>query len=79
METQNIELQDGAKIAVLGGGPADSFFSIFAPKLAKQIGRDIDLTIFEQKSFLNEGPSNCNMCVGVVSDSLVQWKIYCLL
>ena len=68
----NLELKDGAKIAVLGGGPAGSFFSIFALKLAKQIGRDIDLTIYEQKSFLNEGPSSCNMCAGVVSESLVQ-------
>ncbi len=68
----NLELKDGARIAVLGGGPAGSFFSIFALKLAKQIGKDIDLTIYEQKSFLNEGPSSCNMCAGVVSESLVQ-------
>lgn len=68
----NLELRDGARIAVLGGGPAGSFFSIFALKLAKQINKDIDLTIYEQKSFLNEGPSGCNMCAGVVSESLVQ-------
>ena len=68
----NLELKDGAKIVVLGGGPAGSFFSIFALKLAKQIGRDIDLTIYEYKSFSNEGPSSCNMCAGVVSESLVQ-------
>jgi flavin-dependent dehydrogenase len=68
----NLELRDGARIAVLGGGPAGSFFSIFALKLAKQINKDIDLTIYEQKSFLNEGPSSCNMCAGVVSESLVQ-------
>ncbi len=40
-----LELKDGAKIAVLGGGPAGSFFSIFALKLAKQIGKDIDLIV----------------------------------
>ena len=68
----SLELRDRAKIAVLGGGPAGSFFSIFALKLAKQIGKDIDLTIYEQKIFLNEGPSSCNMCAGVVSESLVQ-------
>ncbi len=68
----NLELKDGARIAVLGGGPSGSFFSIFALKLAKQIGKDINLTIYEQKSFLNEGPSSCNMCAGVVSESLVQ-------
>ncbi|ODS30862.1 MAG: putative geranylgeranyl reductase [Candidatus Scalindua rubra] len=68
----NLTLNDGGKIAVLGGGPAGSFFSIFALKLAKQIGKDIDLTIYEHKSFLNEGPSSCNMCAGVISESLVQ-------
>ncbi len=49
----NLELKDGAKIAVLGGGPAGSFFSIFALKLAKQIGKDIDLNIYEKKKFYN--------------------------
>ncbi|MCP4253410.1 MAG: hypothetical protein GY775_08360 [Candidatus Scalindua sp.] len=68
----NLELNDGAKIAVLGGGPAGSFFSIFALKLARQIGKNIDLTIYENKSFSHEGPSSCNMCAGVVSESLVQ-------
>ena len=71
-ENSNLDLNDGAKIAVLGGGPAGSFFSIFALKLAKQIGKDIDLTIYEKKSFSSEGPSSCNMCAGVVSESLVQ-------
>ncbi len=71
-ENSNLELNDGARIAVIGGGPAGSFFSIFALKLAKQIGKDIDLTIYERKSFSSEGPSSCNMCAGVVSESLVQ-------
>ncbi len=71
-ENANLELDDGAKIAVLGGGPAGSFFSIFALKLAKQIGKDIDLTIYESKDFSHDGPSSCNMCAGVISESLVQ-------
>jgi flavin-dependent dehydrogenase len=68
----NLSLKDGAKIAVLGGGPAGSFFSIFALKLAKRIGKDIDLTIYEHKDFSSEGPRSCNMCAGVISESLVQ-------
>ncbi len=71
-EKSSIPLEDGARIAVIGGGPAGSFFSIFALKLAKQIGKKIDLTIYESKNFTNEGPSSCNMCAGVVSESLVQ-------
>jgi flavin-dependent dehydrogenase len=71
-EDSNFELNDGAKIAVLGGGPAGSFFSIFALKLAKQIGKNIDLTIYENKDFSHDRPSSCNMCAGVISESLVQ-------
>ena len=71
-KNSNLILKDGAKIAVLGGGPAGSFFSIFALKLAKKIGQDIDLTIYEHKNFSNEGPLSCNMCAGVISESLVQ-------
>ncbi len=71
-ENSSFELDDGARIAVIGGGPAGSFFSIFALKLAKQIGKDIDLTIYENKTFSTEGPSSCNMCAGVISESLVQ-------
>jgi hypothetical protein len=55
-ETSNLELNDGAKIAVLGGGPAGSFFSIFALKLAKQIGKDIDLLFMKAKTFHMTAP-----------------------
>ncbi len=71
-ENANLELDDGAKIAVLGGGPEGSFFSIFALKLAKQIGKDIDLTIYESKDFSHDGSSSCNMRAGVISESLIQ-------
>ena len=72
IKNNDFVLDDGARIAVLGGGPAGSFFSIFALKLANKMGMDIDLTIYEHKSFLNDGPGSCNMCAGVISESLVQ-------
>ncbi|MBE7444830.1 MAG: hypothetical protein HS132_06130 [Planctomycetia bacterium] len=65
-------LTNGARVAIIGGGPAGSFFSIFASKLARDIGRAIDFTIYEKKTFTNHGASGCNMCAGVVSESLVQ-------
>lgn len=65
-------LADNANIAVIGGGPSGSFFSIFAMKMAKMIDKKINITIFEPKDFTREGPSGCNRCGGVISEHLVQ-------
>jgi flavin-dependent dehydrogenase len=65
-------LEDGANIAVVGGGPTGSFFSIFALKMAKMIGREITVTIFEPKDFTKDGPGGCNRCGGIISELLVQ-------
>jgi flavin-dependent dehydrogenase len=72
MGTGNIELHDGADIAVAGGGPTGSFFSIFALKLAKMIGKELNITIYDPKDFTREGPGGCNRCGGVISELLVQ-------
>jgi flavin-dependent dehydrogenase len=65
-------LEDGSHIAVIGGGPSGSFFSIFALKMAKMIGKDINVTIYEPKDFTKDGPAGCNRCGGVISELLVQ-------
>ena len=65
-------LNDGANIAVIGGGPSGSFFSIFAYKMAKMVGKDIKIIIFEPKEFQKEGPAGCNKCGGVISERLIQ-------
>jgi len=65
-------LDDGAHIAVIGGGPTGSFFSIFALKMAKMIGKEINVTIYEQKDFTKAGPLGCNRCGGIISELLVQ-------
>jgi flavin-dependent dehydrogenase len=70
--TAQYELQDGAKIAVLGGGPTGSFFSIFALKMAKMMGKEINVTIFEPKDFTKDGPGGCNRCGGIISELLLQ-------
>ena len=65
-------LGDGGRIAVIGGGPSGSFFSYFALKMARMIGREIQITIFEPKNFLSKGPAGCNHCGGVISELMVQ-------
>jgi len=71
-EETDFTLRDGARIAVIGGGPAGSFFSYFLLKMADAIDLDIEVDIFEPRSFSQCGPAGCNHCGGVVSESLVQ-------
>jgi flavin-dependent dehydrogenase len=65
-------LEDGSDIAVVGGGPTGSFFSIFALKMAKIVGKEIGVTIYEPKDFKKDGPLGCNRCGGIISELLVQ-------
>jgi flavin-dependent dehydrogenase len=70
MNNNNLFLRNGSKIAIIGGGPAGSFFAFFAFKYAKEMGIDVSLTIFDKKDFCQRGPRGCNMCAGVISENL---------
>ena len=70
--TDSLVLEDGANVSVIGGGPTGSFFSIFALKMAKMVGKKLNITIFESKDFTKAGPAGCNRCGGVISELLVQ-------
>jgi len=67
-----MELSDGARVGVIGGGPAGSLTSYFLLELAHRVGMDLQLDIYEPKDFARIGPASCNMCGGIVSESLVQ-------
>lgn len=67
----SLKLKFGSKIAVIGGGPAGSFFAISALRLAKELSRKIEVIIFEQKKFGRKGPWGCNKCAGVIQNSLI--------
>lgn len=71
-EEKDFTLQDGSRVAVVGGGPAGSFFSYFLLKMAEAINLELDVDIYEPRSFSRCGPSGCNHCGGIVSESLVQ-------
>jgi flavin-dependent dehydrogenase len=72
LDTNNLELTDGARVAVMGGGPAGSFFSYFLLEMAGRIGLELQVDIYEPRDFSIPGPPGCNMCGGIVSESLVQ-------
>ncbi len=71
-ETSRLTLEDDAKIAVIGGGPAGSFFSIFLLDMVDRLGMEIEIDIYEPRNFTKPGPIGCNMCGGIISESLVQ-------
>jgi flavin-dependent dehydrogenase len=57
---------------VIGGGPAGSFFSFFLLDLAERNDLKLQLDIYEPKDFSTPGPGGCNMCGGVIYESLIQ-------
>jgi flavin-dependent dehydrogenase len=63
-------LRSGSRIAVIGGGPAGSFFVHSAQKWAERKGLAASLVIFDGKDFLERGPRGCNLCAGVIAGSL---------
>lgn len=68
----DLVLEDGSNIAVVGGGPAGSFFTYFALDFADRYGLKINIDIIEAKNFNSFGPPGCNNCGGIISESLVQ-------
>jgi flavin-dependent dehydrogenase len=68
----DLRLTQGSRVAVIGGGPAGSFASYFLLDLADRVGLDVDVDIFEPKNFSSVGPTGCNNCGGIISESLVQ-------
>ena len=71
-EETGLTLSNGSRIAVVGGGPSGSFFSFFLLKMAAAIDLDIEVDIYDPRSFNHCGPASCNHCGGIVSESLVQ-------
>ncbi|HEX9016292.1 MAG TPA: hypothetical protein VF960_09890 [Chloroflexota bacterium] len=67
-----LTLEDGSRVAVIGGGPAGSFFSYFLLDMLDRTGTEIELDIYEPRDYSIPGPIGCNMCGGIISESLVQ-------
>lgn len=71
-EAGRLALADGSRVAVIGGGPAGTFFTYFLLRFAKSIDLEVSVDIYEPRSFDYQGPAGCNHCGGIVSESLVQ-------
>jgi flavin-dependent dehydrogenase len=60
------------RIAIVGGGPAGALTALLLLHGARELGRELELLILDRKQFGVTGPRGCNMCAGIVGDSLVQ-------
>ncbi len=66
-------LDTGSRVAVVGGGPAGSFFTYFLLEMASRMEIELQVDVYEPKTYLQPGPAGCNMCGGIISESLVQY------
>ena len=71
-KSKKLVLDSGARVAVIGGGPAGSFFSFYLLDMAERIGIDILVDVYEPRDFSCPAPQGCNMCGGIISETLVQ-------
>jgi len=67
-----MKLENGSRVAVIGGGPAGSFFACFLLDMARRTHKDIAADIFEFRDFGKSGAAGCNNCGGIISEWLVQ-------
>jgi flavin-dependent dehydrogenase len=71
-------LDPGAKVAVIGGGPAGAFFAIHLLRRAEELGRDLRVIILERRWPAKTAPTDnpqaawngCNYCAGGISPRL---------
>lgn len=70
MTESSLFLKNNSKIAIIGGGPSGSFFANDAIRYAKELGINIEITIFEGKDFNQRGPRGCNMSAAVIAAPL---------
>jgi flavin-dependent dehydrogenase len=65
-------LKDGDTVAIIGGGPAGSFFASAFLDIARRMALKCNIVIFDGKKFTACGPAGCNMCAGVIAETLVE-------
>jgi len=64
------KIENGSRVAVIGGGPAGVFFALYLLKYARETGVRPEVTVYERRDFREPGPAGCKGCAGILSMSL---------
>ncbi|MBI4296480.1 MAG: FAD-dependent oxidoreductase [Chloroflexi bacterium] len=67
-----LRLTDNSKVAIIGGGPAGSFFALYLLHFAEQKGIRPQIIIYQERNFTEGGPKGCKGCAGVLSFTLME-------
>ncbi len=67
----SIQLIDGDRVCIIGGGPAGSFTALHLLNQLDQRDLRLDVLIFEPRDFYLPGPGGCNRCAGILSNRLI--------
>jgi hypothetical protein len=75
VSSQRLSLQNNDCVAVIGGGPAGSFFAIHLLREARRLNRHIDVVIVEKRGPVDMGAAalecrGCSFCAGGISPRL---------
>jgi flavin-dependent dehydrogenase len=75
MAGPSLSLQNGDRVAIVGGGPAGSFFAIHLLREARRLNRYLDVIIVEKRGPTSHGSDDfqckgCNFCAGLISPRL---------
>jgi flavin-dependent dehydrogenase len=73
--SQRVSLQNNDCVAVVGGGPAGSFFAIHLLREARRLDRRLDVVIVEKRGPIDVGSAalecrGCSFCAGGISPRL---------
>ncbi len=66
------QIETGSKVAIVGGGPAGSFFALYLLHYAAERGICPEITIYQERNFNALGPKGCKGCAGIPSINLTR-------
>ncbi len=66
-----MKIETGSRVAIVGGGPAGTFFALYLQLYAERENIHPEITIYQQRNFTEGGPKGCKGCAGILSGSLL--------
>ncbi|MBM4349264.1 MAG: hypothetical protein FJ106_05170 [Deltaproteobacteria bacterium] len=65
-------LENGSKVAIVGGGPAGSLFALYLRRYAAERNILPDITLYEERKRNESGSRGCKGCAGILSISFLK-------